>query len=397
MKRLRASIVLPRIIQWISSPTFVSVLFASVLLATLTAGLWPFHAPGNDATLVQSDSAIRFSGEGTAISDGMLQFEGAARGPCTIELWLKPASAWKGGTPLDFYNRERQRDFAISQDGVDLLLRSIERSNRGTRSERVLVVRNVFRRREFLLTLASDTDKLIVYIDGQLVLDAPGFYLSSDDLAAQLIVGNASRRNHGWAGEVKGLAIYGAELSASEGMQHVRQWSAYGGPGILPAQSPVAVFRFRGSGERVVSNDVPGGPQLILPQKYQTVDQLRFESAISELHYDDSYWDDAILNVLGFAPLGCVAALVLVNVDEQRGSGFRGNPHRNNDKLRHRILPVVSPNSLFGHYRSNHKLARDFAGRRRVPGRHSAFGAKEMGRARWCPTRIVTFSMVTEP
>ena len=309
MKRLRASIVLPRIIQWISSPTFVSVLFASVLLATLTAGLWPFHAPGNDATLVQSDSAIRFSGEGTAISDGMLQFEGAARGPCTIELWLKPASAWKGGTPLDFYNRERQRDFAISQDGVDLLLRSIERSNRGTRSERVLVVRNVFRRREFLLTLASDTDKLIVYIDGQLVLDAPGFYLSSDDLAAQLIVGNASRRNHGWAGEVKGLAIYGAELSASEGMQHVRQWSAYGGPGILPAQSPVAVFRFRGSGERVVSNDVPGGPQLILPQKYQTVDQLRFESAISELHYDDSYWDDAILNVLGFAPLGCVAAL----------------------------------------------------------------------------------------
>ncbi len=94
--------------------------------------------------------------------------------------------------------------------------------------EQLLVVQNVFRRSEFLLTLTSNGGKTVVYIDGQMTLDAPHFQLSSEDLAAQLILGNAPRRNDGWAGKVEGLAVYASDLSAEEVRQHAQQWTATG-------------------------------------------------------------------------------------------------------------------------------------------------------------------------
>jgi hypothetical protein len=302
---LRQSALLRRLL---ASPLLVSVLFGSTLLGTLTAGLWPFHAPKNDATWVKGDDGIRFSRQGTAISDGMLRFKDAGRRACTLELRLKPASIWTGGTPLDFYNQERRREFRISQDEAEVLLRLVDRANQGASSDQVLMVQNVFRRREVLLTVASNGEKTAVYIDGQMTLDAPHFPLSSEDLAAQLILGNAPRRNHGWAGEVEGLAVYASDLSADDVRQHARQWTAAGRPTISAAQDPVLLYVFRGPWNEVIPNAVTGGVDLSVPQKFRTVDQLRFESALSENHFDDSYRSDAFINILGFVPLGCIAA-----------------------------------------------------------------------------------------
>lgn len=308
--------------RWLTSRLVVATLFGTTLLATLTAGLWPFHAPENDATWVKDESAIRFNRQGMAISDGMLQFDNADRKTCTIELWLKPASAWTGGTPLDFYNRERRREFAISQDGPQLLLRLVDRARQGASREQSLVVQNIFRRPEFLLTLTSNGEKTVVYIDGQVTLDAPHFHLSSDDLAAQLILGNAPRRNHAWAGKVKGLAVYAADLNAGEVLQHARQWAAADRPTLSAAQDPVLLYLFRGPWNEVILNAVTGGVDLIVPQKFRTVDQLRFESALSENYFDDSYRSDAVINILGFVPLGCIAALFWTIVVRGKGAAL---------------------------------------------------------------------------
>jgi VanZ family protein len=304
----------------LASRLFVSLLFGSTLLATLTAGLWPFRPPENDATGLKGDDAIWFSGQGTAISDGMLRFGDAGGSTCTLELWLKPASAWIGGTPLSFYNRERGREFAISQDGAELLLRLVDWDRRGTNREQVLVVQNVFRRSEFLLTLTSNGANTLVYVDGQMMLNAPHFQLSSKDLAARLILGSAPRRDDAWAGEVKGLAIYAADLSAGEVMKHSRQWIATGRPTVSVGQDPVALYLFRGPWDKVVPNAVAGGVDLTLPRRFRTVDQLRFQSGASEKRFDNTSRNDAVLNVLGFVPLGWVAAwfwMVLV-----RGKSF---------------------------------------------------------------------------
>jgi VanZ family protein len=287
---------------------FVTLVFVSTLLATLTAGLWPFRAPENDATWVKANDAIQFSRKGTVISDGMLRFNKTGRSPCTLELWLKPASAWIGGTPLSFYNPHLGREFAISQDRADLLLRLVDWDRRGIIRERVLVIQKVFRRSEFLLTLTSNGENTAVYIDGHMTQNAPHFQFSSEDLAAQLILGNAPLRNNPWAGQVRGVAIYTADLSADEVMQHFQQWTAAGRPTAFAAEDPVALYLFRGLLDKVIPNAVTGGVDLTIPRKFRTVDQLRLESAVSERRFDDSYWKDAVLNMLGFVPLGCVAA-----------------------------------------------------------------------------------------
>ena len=296
------------LLRLLSSRLLASILFVSTLLATLTAGLWPFRAPENDATWVNDDDAIQFSQQGTAISDGMLRFAEAGPRPCTLELWLKPASTWTGGTLLDFYNQERRREFSISQNGPELLLRLVDRARRGAPREQRLVVRDAFRRSEFLLTLTSNGQRTVVYIDGRMTLDAPNFHLSTEDLAAQLILGNAPRRNNGWEGEVKGLAVYAADLNTGEVSQHARQWVATGRPTVSAAQKPVALYLFRAPWDKVIPNAVAGEVGFNVPRKFRTVDQLRFESALSENHFDDSYRNDAALNVLGFVPLGWVAA-----------------------------------------------------------------------------------------
>jgi hypothetical protein len=187
-------------------------------------------------------------------------------------------------------------------------LRKIDLSDKGTQREVVLQVRNVFRRREFILTLTSDGKKTVVYINGLLVLDAPDFQLSSVDLAARVILGNAARRDQAWAGQIKGLAVYAADLNANEVLQHVREWTGFGYPTTSARQGAVALYLFREPWDRTVPNAVPGEPPLVVPHDFQTIDQLRFESALSERHFDDSYRDDAILNILGFLPLGGVAA-----------------------------------------------------------------------------------------
>ncbi len=60
-------------------------------------------------------------------------------------------------------------------------------------------------------------------------------------------------------------------------------------PTITAAQDPVALYLFRGPWDERIPNAVAGGVDLIVPQKFRTVDQLRFESAFSENHFDDSY------------------------------------------------------------------------------------------------------------
>lgn len=295
------------LLRILSSRIFATVLFVLILLATLTAGLWPFHAPANDAKYMAEDKGIRFNQEGTAISEGILNAGATRDGPFTLELWLKPASTWTSGTILDFYNPERKKQFALSQDGADLLLRRVEHGTRGIRREQLLVVRDAFRRSEFLLTVSSAAGKTVVYIAGQVVLDAPGFRLSNEDLAGRLILGNAPRRSDGWAGAVKGLAVYAAELSARDVLQHGQEWKINGCPTVNAGQRSLAIYVFDRPWNGRIANAVAGGAGLEVPEKLQVVDQLRFESATSERLFDESYRDDAILNILGFCPLGIAA------------------------------------------------------------------------------------------
>ncbi len=286
---------------------FAGVLFAATLVATLIAGLWPFQSPANDAQWVGGESGIQFTEYGTALSKGMLDMgEGDA---CTMEVLLKPAEIWTTGTPVAFYDRAHEREFTLQQDYDDLLLRLANEERGRFVSERSLLVRNVFRKSEFLLTVTSDGQKTIIYVNGQLVLTSPNFALSAKFLDGRVILGNAPRRNNSWNGKIETLSLYASEFTAEQALQHWQQWKQNGQPIIDTSEKPAALYLFHEGSGRVIHSVAGSGPELVIPERFTTVNQVRFESVASELSAHDGFIENGLINVAGFVPLGFAGAL----------------------------------------------------------------------------------------
>ena len=287
------------------------------LCAILIAGLWPFRAPPNEVTWIEAENGVRFGAHGTLLSTSTFPISSKDDGGA-IEIWIRPAKIWTTGAILVFYSAEKKREFSIIQDYADLLITTNAISVGAENGQEQLRVKDVFRDREAFITLTSDERKALVYVDGRLATVASSFALSGKDLSGQLIVANAPLRDWSWSGDLKGLAIYPRTLSSTEAQRHYQGWVVDGTP--LPEKSamPVAVYLFNEHSGKVVANVVSSATNLKIPERFALVDQLRFESPLSEFRHDRSYVKDAFINVLGFVPLGFVCGLYFGTVRQSR-------------------------------------------------------------------------------
>jgi glycopeptide antibiotics resistance protein len=76
----------------------------------------------------------------------------------------------------------------------------------------------------------------------------------------------------------------------------------------------LAQYLFREGSGSLIHSAVSAAVDLYIPERFTVVDQLHFESPISEAHTDRSYRANAILNIVGFVPLGFAAALFLASI-----------------------------------------------------------------------------------
>jgi VanZ family protein len=291
----------------------MAALLLLTLCATLVAGLWPFCAPKNLVTWIQDENGIRFGAHGTALSTVPLAIGGKG-GACSIELWVKPVNLWKTGSVLTFYNSQAKREFSIEQGFTDLLLVIGSRRDEADRREEKLRIENVFRKRQAFITVTADGQQTIVYVDGHLAAVAPQLALSSRDLAGQIIIATSPWRDHSWSGDLKGLAFYGTALSSAEVREHYQSWTSDGAPALDKNAGAVAVYLFREHSGHNISNFVSSELNLDIPKRFTLVDQLRFESPISEVYSEENYLNNAVINVAGFVPLGFVCWLYFMTV-----------------------------------------------------------------------------------
>lgn len=286
----------------------MAALFLLTLGATLVAGLWPFCAPRNQVAWIQGENGIRFDAQGTVMSTAPLAIDGRG-GACSVEMWIKPANLWKTGSVLTFYNSQATREFSIEQELTDLLLAMRSRRGEPNRSQDQLRVENVFRKQPAFITVTADGRQTIVYVDGRLAAVAPQFALSRRDLAGQIIIATSPWRNHSWAGDLKGLAVYNTALSSAEVQQHYWSWTNGGAPTLDKNASAVALYLFKEHSGHSIPNRVSSEPKLDIPKRFTVIDQLRFESPLSELYSEENYLKNAAINVAGFVPLGFVCGL----------------------------------------------------------------------------------------
>jgi VanZ family protein len=291
------------------TPPAISVLCLFTLYATLVAGLWPFHSPRNEVSWVEDENAIRFGDHGTALGSHVFGFDGYSGPSCSLEVWLEPDRTWTTGSVVAFYDPSNAQQFSIQQDLSDLVLqREVGESGRPP-SQREIGVDDVFRKRQAFLTVTSDGQNTLIYVDGHLVTKAPGFGLSIGDLSGQLILANSALRSHRWPGRLKGLAIYGSNLSPEGVARHYADWTQRQEPTLVEQERALAVYLFDEHGGTVIHNAIRPGVDLDIPTRYVVVHQLLLEPPWQEFHTQQNYWKNCFLNIAGFIPLGFFSSL----------------------------------------------------------------------------------------
>ncbi len=281
------------------------VLSALILCGTLIAGLWPFHSPKNDVSWLENGNGIHFGDHATIVSPGPITLVSPDAPSCSLEIWVEPDFTWRTGTLLAFYSPSNPKGFRLRQCHKDLTLQNEAWTGQEHCKPSSFYVDKVFRKgRPAFITVSSDGRDLAVYLDGQLVKKLPHFGLSSRDLVAQLVIANSPLDSDSWPGQLRGLAIYGSELSAGEVAQHYEDWTQRGRPTLSKNDDAVALYLLDEHKGQILYSQVRPVIRLLIPERYSILHQILLESPWSEYRPGWGYWKNVLINIGGFIPLG---------------------------------------------------------------------------------------------
>jgi VanZ family protein len=284
----------------------LGVLAVFTLCSIMVIGLWPFHSPRDEVHWLQNENGLQFDRYGTVLSTGTLERASSDGPSASIEFWMSPASAWNTGTLIAFYSPPTTRQFSLHQRYTDLVLQRDIGDPHTRLSPVEMQVHNVFRKKQALITVTSDGRETAVYIDGQLVTRSLWFGLSADDLTGRLIVGTSALQGDSWPGRLRGLALYGSQLSASQVAQHDEEWTQKGKPVATDNERVRALYLFDEHAGRIVHDYAGSGGDLYIPGHFLVLHQMFLEPPWSEMRAQHSYVKNVLINIAGFVPLGLV-------------------------------------------------------------------------------------------
>lgn len=287
-----------------------------VLMGTLSAGLWPFHAPKNAVRWVGDDGLALGRHGSVLVAQPLRSSNLTENGPCSLEIWLHPAAVHQSGTILALYHPWNFGvRFAVRQSLGDLVIgRGDPDHPQHVRHNRVYAD-DVFRRPgPVLATITSGTTGTTVYSNAALVKQFPRLKFSARDFAGQIILGNAPSTTDSWSGKLEGLAIYARELSTDEVEQHYSRWMEHS---VIPEQGTVALYLFNEGTGAVVHNWVDPATNLVIPDRFVVPNKQFLERPWDEYYPGRNYWENIAVNIFGFVPLGfsfCALFYTLQNV-----------------------------------------------------------------------------------
>jgi hypothetical protein len=277
-----------------------------VLCGILIAGLWPFRAPKNEVSWSSDGNGLLFGEYGSILSSGAFKANKPVGVPsCSLEIWLQP-SFDRSGTILAFYSPENPDvPFQVWQSHGNL---GIRRSNLNLfhQSEKTRIYLADFfpDGRPVFITISSGPAGTAIYRDGVLVRKVPEFRVSSQDLAAQIVMGNAPGALHAWSGMLKGVAIYDRELASVEVLQHYANWTNNTQADLAKNDGILALYLFNEGKGSVVHNQIDSTTDLLIPKRFFVLREEFLEPPWSEFYPAWSYWSNLGVNIAGFVPFG---------------------------------------------------------------------------------------------
>ena len=164
---------------------------------------------------------------------------------------------------------------------------------------------DVFRSEQAVFfTITSSFGGTNIYSDGKLLRQYPDFKLSMQDFSGRLMMGDAPGLGDNWSGEIRGLAIYGRQLSADEVAKHYTAWLHSNSNGFEGMRDAFALYRLKEGGGDVAHNQVDTTADVQIPGRFFILHKQFLELPWDEFYVGWSYWANVALNVIAFFPLG---------------------------------------------------------------------------------------------
>jgi VanZ family protein len=274
-----------------------------ILCGILLAGLLPFRGPRNGVTWLANQNGIRLSGRSTLWSDPSFPvLDGRNGDACSIELWLQPGLPRDSSIILAFSTAENPLQLTLHQYRSLLIVET--RVPGGWHPASIIGTEGVFHPgTPVFVTISSGPRQTATYVNGVLARTFPGSRIGPD-CHGRLVLATSPTMDESWRGQLRGLALYGTELTANQARQHYETWTASGSPALSGQEHAVGLYRFNERSGSEVRNWVPGGISLEIPARYRLVHQAFLRPFWHEYEPTASYWKGIVINIVGFLPLG---------------------------------------------------------------------------------------------
>ncbi len=288
----------------------IGILCIIAIAAILFGTLWPFNPfPVNTVAWLQDTDGLQFGSSGVALSPTPLQppQESLNLKSCSLELLLRPATVGTSGTILGFYVPNNPGKFLVRQwtDGLLVIQKSVNAHGK-TKSAKFDVDHSLLADTLVLLTITSGPKGTVVYRNAAQPQSFPRFLIAPSEFAGQIVLGVSPVDYSPWQGEVRGLAVYSRELTASEVASHYAGWIAVHPTSPPDLEGALARYSFTERRGRYVHSAVPTSPDLEIPPSFNVPHKPMLTSPIREFDPTRLYAEDILLNIAGFLPLGVI-------------------------------------------------------------------------------------------
>jgi VanZ family protein len=278
-----------------------------VLCIILIAGLWPLHIPTNKVSWLKNQNGLVFGRYGSVVSAG--PFRGrdlAGDAACSLEIWLEPARTDQKKTILSFDGSSHPGDpFSLQQDKDALRIQRYNVDGQGTARTAWFMVDGVFRdKKPVFVTITLGEQDTSVYVNGVLAKVSPHLGVSRNNLTGRFVVADSPTASNNWSGQILGLAIYRQQLAPAPVAQHWENWSNGLRPALVENEDPVALYLFDEGKGSIVHNQLDPATDLIIPSHYSVLHSGFLLTPWREYKPTLTYWQDFIVNITGFIPLG---------------------------------------------------------------------------------------------
>jgi hypothetical protein len=287
--------------KWIPrDPRSLGAITLLLVLGIVIACLWPFHVAKNTTTWVPGGRGIAFGRYGDILGFTPLAVPGdRGAASSSIELWLQSDPARDMGTVVGVYSSENPRQLAINQWHTGLAIRSAAIGEPFRTDGAHCFAPNIFTPgKPVFVTVTSSERGTAVYLNGNLSKVTPTFRITNKMLAGKLVAGTSAATDDDWRGQLRGLAIYKRALDPEQVRNHYTSWTGIGRPDIRDSDALLALYLFGERTGRNLHNEVPGGNDLYIPERYF----IPVKDVLAPPALDN--WADIISNIVGFLPLG---------------------------------------------------------------------------------------------